>query len=194
MSNHVRIVALGGSLSRGSTSLAAARLALAGAAEAGAEVELLDLRTLDLPFYDPESEPTESVRRLVRAVAEADGLILASPLYHGTVSGHFKNALDWLQLLADAQPAYLTDKAVGLVATAGGVQALQAINTMEYVVRALRGWTVPLTVPVNRAWQVFDDAGSATDVAVEKQLRALGQEVARVAARLASPSLSRVAG
>lgn len=190
MTRRVKIVALAGSLSSPSTSLAAARLALAGASEAGADVEVLDLRALDLPMYAPEhGQPPASVRKLIEVVADADGLIWASPMYHGTISGAFKNALDWLQLLADAKPAYLTDKVVGLVATAGGVQGLQAINTMEYVVRSLRGHTFPMTVPVSRAWEVFDDAGQASDPAVEQQLRSLGAEVTRMAARL-SPRAS----
>ena len=45
-------------------------------------------------------------------------------------SGSFKNALDWLKLLGDRNPPYLTDKVVGLISTAGGMQGLQAVNTM----------------------------------------------------------------
>lgn len=185
----IKVVALAGSLSPDSTSLAAARVALEAARAAGASVEVLDLRALQLPMYDPEAtEVPEAVKRLVEAVASADGLIWASPLYHGTISGAFKNALDWLQLLGDAEPAYLTDKVVGLVATAGGTQAVQAINTMEYVVRALRGWTVPLTVPVNRAWQAFGDGGRVQDAEVAERLAALGREVATAAGRLKRPA------
>jgi NAD(P)H-dependent FMN reductase len=40
------------------------------------------------------------------------------------------------------EPPYLHDKVVGLISAAGGTQGLQAINTMEFVVRALRGWAV----------------------------------------------------
>lgn len=194
MSKPLKIVALAGSLADGSSSLAAARIALEAARAAGAEVELLDLRALNLPMYDPgHGLPPEGVRRLVEAVADADGLIWASPMYHGTISGSFKNALDWLQLLADATPAYLSGKFVGLVATAGGVQGLQAINTMEYVVRALRGYTVPLVVPVSRAWQVFDEEGRATDPSVAQQLQALGREVVQAASRQRSPAPERAA-
>ena len=77
-------------------------------------------------------------------------------MYHGTVSGSFKNALDWLQLLSDSNPLFLTNKVVGLTNTAGGVQGLQAVNTMEFAVRALRGWAVPLVIPVARVWEAFD--------------------------------------
>lgn len=187
MTRPIKVVALTGSLAKDSTSRAAAQLALEGARAFGAEVTLLDLRTLDLPMYDPDSEVVPAgARRLAEAVAAADGLIWVSPLYHGTISGAFKNALDWLQLLGDAEPAYLTDKVVGLMATAGGVQAMQAINTMEYAVRALRGWTLPLTMPLNRAWELFDDQGAARDPQLAIRLGEFGREVARAAERLRS--------
>jgi FMN reductase len=70
---------------------------------------------------------------------------------------------DWLILLAERDPPYLTNKPVGLVATAGGVQGLQAVNSMEFVVRALRGWSVPLVQPVAQSWQTFDPDGRLTD-------------------------------
>jgi FMN reductase len=174
------VVGLGGSLAPRSGSLSALRIALAGAEEAGAATELLDLRTLDLPMYRPDAEPTPVVERFCDLTHSADGLLWSSPLYHGTVSGSFKNALDWLQLLAKRDPPYLTDKVIGLIAAAGGVQGLQAVNTMEFVVRALRGWAVPLVVPVAQAWRAFDDDGGVTDTAVEAQLRTLGREVASV--------------
>lgn len=75
------------------------------------------------------------------------------------MSGAFKNALDWLQLLAQREPPYLADKVVGLISVAGGVQGLQAVNTMEFVVRALRGWAVPLVIPIAQAWKVFEQRG-----------------------------------
>ena len=180
------IVGLGGSLSEHSTSRAALEIALEGAREAGARTELLDIRELALPFYDPAmKDPPESVQRMNRLVGEADGLVWSSPLYHGTISGAFKNALDWLQLLADREPAYLTDKVVGLISTAGGVQGLQAVNTMEFVVRALRGWAVPLVLPIAQAWKVFDEQGKPRDPKVAEQLRALGREVARASCQFA---------
>jgi FMN reductase len=84
----------------------------------------------------------------VDAVYACDAMIWSSPTYHGSVSGSFNNALDWVIPLAERDPTYLTNKPVGLVATAGGIQGLQAINSMEFVVKALRGWSVPLVQPV----------------------------------------------
>ncbi len=180
------VVGVGGSLAARSTSLAALEIALEGAREGGARTELLDIRGMALPFYDPGMEhPPEAVGRFCQIVGDADGLVWSSPLYHGTISGAFKNALDWLQLLADRQPPYLTDKVVGLISTAGGVQGLQAVNTMEFVVRALRGWAVPLVLPIAQAWKAFDENGQPHDPKLAEQLRALGREVARASCQFA---------
>ena len=54
----MKIVGLGGSLAKVSSSRAALGIALLGAEEAGAETELLDLRELDLPMFTPDAEPT----------------------------------------------------------------------------------------------------------------------------------------
>lgn len=181
------IVGIGGSLRPRSGSLAALTIALEGAAEMGARTELLDVRELDLPVFVPgRGRPPEAATRLVQRVGDAHGLIWSSPMDHGTVSGSFKNALDWLELLAGEEPPYLADKAVGLIGVAGGSQGLQAINTMEFVVRALRGWAVPLVVPVAQAWQAFDPDGLPRSEALEMQLKTLGREVVAAATKLSS--------
>jgi len=181
MTKEIKVVGLGGSLAASSSSLAALKIALEGAAEGGAMTELFDLRELELPMYAPGADAPDSVRRLCEAIYEANGLLWSSPLYHGTISGVFKNALDWLELLGERRPAYLTDKVVGLISTAGGTQGLQAINTMEFIVRALRGWSVPLVIPIPQAWRVFGDEGKMSDPKIAEQLRSLGREVTRAA-------------
>ena len=57
---------------------------------------------------------------------------------------------------------------------------------MEFVVRALRGWAVPLVIPVPKAWQVLDHEGHSRDQSIDEQLRALGREVARAARQFAA--------
>lgn len=178
----LKVVGIGGSLSDNSTSLAALNVALTGAEQAGAETRLFDVRELDLPMYTPDLRDVPQRAHLyAEAVCEAHALIWSSPLYHGTVSGSFKNALDWLQLLGDKDPPFLTDRVIGLIATAGGTQGLQAVNTMEFIVRALRGWAVPLVLPISKAWQAFNEDGTPRDTAVAAQLSALGTEVVRAA-------------
>lgn len=182
----LKIVGLGGSLASVSRSRAALKAALAGAERGGAETELLDIRELDLPLYNPEeAEPTREASRLIESCYAAHGLLWSSPMYQGTISGAFKNALDWLHLLGDRDPPYLHDKVIGLISAAGGTQGLQAINTMEFSVRALRGWAVPYVVPVAAAARVFDREGGIHDASIALQLDTLGHEVVRVAERFA---------
>ena len=120
--NTLRIVGIGGSVAPVSKSRSALEAALAGAADAGAETRLLDLHRLRLPLFNPTllADPPASAAELVEAAYDADGLLWSSPMYHGTISGAFKNALDWLYLVGDRTPPYLTDKVIGLISTAGG--------------------------------------------------------------------------
>lgn len=187
MTPSIRIVGLGGSLAAQSTSLSALKIAINGAAESGASTQLFDIRSLALPMYAPdETNVPDRAREFCEALYQAHGLLWSSPMYHGTVSGSFKNALDWLHLLIHRDPPYLTDKVIGLISTAGGVQGLQAVITMEFAARSLRAWTVPMVMPVPRAWQVFDDTGQPHDRATGEQLRALGKEVVRAAGQITS--------
>ena len=165
MTEPLTIVGLGGSLARNSRSLMALRIALDGASEAGAATTLLDLRELDLPMYNPEDErePPAAASTLIETCYAADGMLWSSPMYQGTISGAFKNALDWLHALGSREPPFLHDEVIGLISAAGGTQGLQAINTMEFAVRALRGWAVPYVIPVASAFRVFDSEGRITD-------------------------------
>jgi FMN reductase len=190
MARQLLIVGLGGSVAAPSRSLAALELALESVQQAGAQTILFDLHRLELPIYDPTvSVPGKAEQELIETAYRADGLLWSSPLYHGTISGALKNALDWLHLLDDRDPPYLTDKVIGLISTAGGTQGLQAANTMEFVVRALRAWAVPYVVPVAQAWRVFDEGGRILDETVAGQLRLLGSEVTRVAGLFALADL-----
>ena len=193
MTGQLTIVGLGGSLARTSRSLAALRVALDGAAAAGATTTLLDLRELDLPMFNPDTyaEPPPAASRLIDVCYAADGMLWSSPMYQGTISGAFKNALDWLHALGSREPPFLHDEVIGLISAAGGTQGLQAINTMEFAVRALRGWAVPYVIPVASAYRVFDSAGRVTDEGVEAQLRTLGAEVVRVATRFANDTTAQ---
>jgi FMN reductase len=190
----LKVVGLGGSLREASSSRAALAAAIEGAAAAGAAAQLLDLRELRLPMYSPEleAEPPASVQKLIDTCYAADGMLWSSPMYNGSVSGSFKNAIDWLHMLGTREPPYLHDEVIGLISAAGGTQGMQVVNTMEFSVRSLRGWAVPYVVPVPQATHVFAESGAVQDELVEQQLRLLGEEVVRVAERFVrDPALHR---
>ena len=167
------------------------KIALAGAENAGAEVQLYSIREMNLPIFIPTSRAVPDVAR--RYLDGADGLVWCSPTYHAAMSGAFKNALDWFELLRSREPPYLTNKIIGLISTAGGTTGLQAINTMEFVVRALRGWGIPMMIPIPQVRQLFDENCHAIDSHIDRQLRSLGQEVVRAARQFADDGVSEYA-
>lgn len=191
----MRVVGIGGTLRGGSSSLGALRRALRAAEEAGGETELLDLRELNLPMYEPGRRLDAygpEVRTLVEAVRAADALILSTAAYHGTLAGVTKNALDFTQFLARDERPYLDGRVVGLISTSGGERA--AANTtdaMVHVVHALRGIVAPSMVTIPRAWQRSDGDGNITDENYGGRLDKLGKLVVEMAEGL-NPKGGRV--
>lgn len=173
------IVGLGGTLSEASSSERALRYALSAAAARGARTKLFAAKALDLPMYTVDrSRRTPAAVALVDALAEADGVIIATPAYHGGISGLVKNALDYIEdLRADARP-YLDGRAVGCIVCAYGWQATTTtLVSLRSTVHALRGWPTPLGVAINSSQTTFDAAGLVSDARCAEQLSALGGQV-----------------
>lgn len=192
------VVGIGGSLRPRSTTLAALARALSAAEAAGARTDLLDVRRLALPMYEPDlplSAFGDGAARLVHAARQADALLLATPAYQGTIAGVTKNALDVLQFLADDDPPYLDGRAVGLIATADGGQAApNAIAALVHAAHALRAVVAPFTVPIPRAWSLLDPDGAVAAEPWGRRLDALGHQVAGLAAALRAGRPEAVAG
>ncbi|HZS89355.1 MAG TPA: NAD(P)H-dependent oxidoreductase [Chloroflexota bacterium] len=178
----VFVLGLGGSLRRPSESEVALRMALRGAEEAGAVTEIITADGLDLPLYpSPKMEEHPGVVALLSAVRRADGLILASPAYHGTMSGTLKNALDYLQYLYNDNPPYLDGRAVGVLSTGAGTQAtVQTCNALRDVVHALRGWPTPIGVPIHGSKPHMAQTGEIEEETAAR-LRAMGAQVVQFA-------------
>jgi FMN reductase len=179
----VNVVGIGGSLRPDSQSERALRIALDGAERAGAKTTLVSGADLVLPFYDP-ADPVRSTNayRLVEELRTADGVVLVSPGYHGTVSGLVKNALDYVEDLRDDTRPYLHGRAVGCVAAARGWQAaVTTLTSLRSIVHALRGWPTPLGAAVNSAHVVFGPDGDCSDEQVSASLRTIGLQVVEFA-------------
>lgn len=175
----IRIVALGGSTSPMAASERALRIAAEPALAAGADVTFLTGRDLMLPIFDTATtERTAAAQSVVAALRAADGVLLASPGYHGTISGMVKNALDYAEdLRADERP-YLDGRAVGIIAVAHGWQtAVGTLDHLRQVVHALRGWPTPLGVAVNDAAGLIGSDAESSDPGIVRQLHTMGEQV-----------------
>ncbi len=178
------VVGIGGTIGGVSSTERALKIALDSAGREGFRTRMFGGADMArLPLYDPKATSRTVVEReFVDTVRQASALIIASPGYHGSISGVVKNALDLLEETAgDARP-YLADMPVGLIATAYGWQATgSTIAALRSIVHALRGWPTPFAAAINTQVTKFDDAGGASEPAVLDQLVMVGQQVARFA-------------
>ncbi|RAK63340.1 NADPH-dependent FMN reductase [Phenylobacterium kunshanense] len=184
MSKRPLIVGIGGTIREGSSSERALMCALRRAEELGCETRLLGGAFLGgLPIFDPRpADTTDAQRELADAVRAADGVIVASPGYHGSISGVIKNALDTLELTrGDASP-YLSHKPVGTIITADGWQAAgTTLMALRAIIHALRGWPTPFGAALNAGAGLFDEAGACRDQKDAWQLSTVAEQVVEFA-------------
>lgn len=176
------IVGIGGTTRPGSATENALRIACESAAARGDSHQVFGGSYLtNLPFYRGPGWTEDSAGEMVNAIRNCDGLIIASPGYHGTISGVLKNALDYIEELASDERVYLHDLPVGLIVTAHGYQAAtSAMITLRTIVHALRGWPTPFGAALKIEPGSFDDAGNCTDPIIREQLEIVGSQVRRV--------------
>jgi FMN reductase len=173
------IVGLGGTTREGSSTERAVVASLRAASALGAETVLLGANDLRLPVYAPESAArSEAAVHLVAQLRRADGVIVASPGYHGGISGLVKNALDYTEDMRDDVRPYLEGRAVGCIASAAGWQATTTtLVALRSVVHALRGWPTPLGVVLNSSEPAFTSGDADGTSAIEQQLERLVAQV-----------------
>ncbi len=180
----MRIVTLSGSLRVGSTTARAVALAGEAAVAAGACVTAVALHDLNLPFCDgrPDEATYGGDTQALRAtIQEADGLLIGSPNYHGSMAGALKNALDLLG------PEAMRDQLVGLVATArGDAGAMNTLNHLRHVCRWMNAWVIPVEVSIPRAQDAFDAEGGVVRAGISDELTTLGKELVRYAGLIRS--------
>jgi FMN reductase len=176
----LKFVGLGGSFRAKSSSSKALAVSLNYLKERGHDTNLLLLSELKLPGFetcDDLKDYPDSVHYLLNEIRTANGLLFATPTYHGTVSGGMKNAMDFFEYLAEDPKPYLTGKVIGLISTSGGIPGINAINTMDYVSRALHGWVCPTTVAIANSWQQFDEEGGVLNDSLRDRLLQLAREL-----------------
>jgi FMN reductase len=178
------LILLGGSLRVPSLSLRLLQTSFALLRDRGVQTELLDVRELDLPMYLPdrtiEAYPAEkqaNITRLVDAFRRADAMIWACPTYHGTVSGVFKNALDYAELLAHDPRPYLQGCAVGVIT----INDTSTLTAMSHCVHELRAWLAPTQIMAKE--HAFSEDHELIEERVKKRLARQADELVAFMAR-----------
>ncbi|MFN9735345.1 MAG: NADPH-dependent FMN reductase [Microcystis sp.] len=155
----IKIVGINGSLRPGSYSAMALEVAISRVQGLGVETEIIDLRKLSLPFCNGGDDYSDypDVAKMQQTVKSAAGLILATPEYHGSVSGVMKNALDLMSF------EELSGKVAGLISVLGGQSNSNALNDLRIILRWVHAWVIPEQIGLGQAWKVFNEEGKFLD-------------------------------
>jgi FMN reductase len=173
------ILGIGGTPRANSSTERALGLALRAAERAGARTQLFGGEFLErLPHFNPGPDgPSAEQAELTEAVRAADGIILATPGYHGSLSGVVKNALDTLELTSRDERPYFHGLPVGVIVTAAGPQAGGAtLMAVRGIIHAMRGWPTPFGAALS-ASNLFDEAGECREAKDAAQLTMVAEQV-----------------
>ncbi len=133
-------------------------------AAVGLATDVLDLAQVDLPTYRGEPVPEVGLewRRRVQA---CDALVLASPEYHGGMSGAIKTFLDHLTF------DEIRDRAVAFIGVASGPHGgTRPILQLQDVVTALWGRPIGPALAVSGVKEAFDEDGGFRDEQLQRLL------------------------
>ncbi|MEA2267615.1 MAG: reductase [Solirubrobacteraceae bacterium] len=183
----MKIVAIVGSPAAGKTS-AAAEAVLAGARAHGAG---------ETPLYvlghDPATGAPPERAAVLEAMRDADGFVLATPMYRATYTGQLKALLDEVpRAMYGSTEAPLTARPVAVVGTGASAHHFLGIDPLvAFLVRFFGAYVVPPAFYADAT--SFDDAGALRE-APAAAAHALGAATAALAAAVgASPALAAAA-
>jgi NAD(P)H-dependent FMN reductase len=165
MKTTFNVLGVAGSTRRGSYSTQALKIALEYAKKQDAEVRLLDVSKL--PLYNPDAPASKEIEQAAEAVSWASAIILASPDYHGSMSGALKNFLDHFY-------EEFAGKLFGYI-VASHEKGLTVMDQMRTAVRQCYGWSMPYGVSVNGP-QDFA-SGELTNARLSKRVQMMARDL-----------------
>ena len=137
----LNVLGVGSSMRQGSYSTTALNMILDMAKGNEAETMLLDLRQTNLPMLYAAKDDTHEIGRVTELVEWADAYILATPDYHGSMSGSLKNFLDYFW-------SEFAGKTFGYI-VASHEKGLTVMDQMRTAVRQCYGWSIPYGISIN---------------------------------------------
>ena len=166
----IRLLGVCGSVRVNSYSSRLAAMVLTTAREHRAETRMLELGAIDLPIYNPDREDMdhEGLRTATEAVNWADAFLLASPDYHGSMSGAMKNFLDFYW-------SEFAGKLFGY-ACASHEKGLTVMEQMRTSVRQCYGWSLPYGISVHGE-KDFDSSGQIVNTQIARRVQILARDL-----------------
>jgi NAD(P)H-dependent FMN reductase len=182
-----KILAFSGSLRQESFNQKLVTIAARGAERAGAEVTLIALRDLPMPLFSEDLEAESGMdpngRRFKELMIAADGVLLSSPEYNGSLSGALKNAIDWASRPEEGEQPLVAfkNKHVQLLsASPGGLGGIRGLIHLHALLGGIQMHVMPQQFCVSKAHEEFDDAGDLKDESKRSQVEALGEKLVEV--------------
>jgi len=165
-----KILGIGSSLNKRSTSTRILQITLEKSRKYGANVSLLNLREFNLPIFNPNKprETTSDIIKINKEVNESDAFILATPDYHGSMSGGMKNFLDyyWYEF---------SGKLFGYIVSSHE-KGLTVIDHMRTAVRQCYGWSLPYGLSINSE-NDFDIDGNIKNVYLNQRINNMARDM-----------------
>jgi chromate reductase, NAD(P)H dehydrogenase (quinone) len=150
----MKILGISGSLREGSYNTQLLRAA-ADLLPPGTELEIFDgLR--GVPPYVQGEQQSAAVKRLKRALRDADAVLIATPEYNHSIPGALKNALDWVSRPLAGNPM-MGKPALVIGASTGMFGAVWAQAETRKVLGALGARVLDEELPVAKAPDGLDD-------------------------------------
>lgn len=180
-----KILAFAGSLREHSYTRRVLKVAASGAEKAGAEVTVVDLRDYPMPLYNEDDHEQkgfdDNARKFQQLLAEADGFLIASPEYNGSVPGGLKNAIDWTSRSSGeyAQIEVFKGKVAALMtASPGAFGGIRCLAHLRGVLTIMLVNVLPSEIAVGGVKKMFDgDSDEMTDEKMKVILQELGKSL-----------------
>jgi NAD(P)H-dependent FMN reductase len=176
------ILAFSGSTREESFNKKILKSAVSGAKNAGADVTLIELSDFNLPLYDGDLEHRLGMPKNALILKDLflanDGLLLALPEYNSSMSGVFKNVIDWVSRPTDDEDAPLAcfkNKTAALMsASPGHLGGARGLVHAKSMLENIHVQVLAKHVCVAQADEAFDDEGVIKDEAIKLSIERLG--------------------
>ncbi len=172
----VNVLGVAGSMREQSYSTRGLKMVLEETKKYNAESYMLEVRKINLPLYDPSEITSDNsssnnnnvLERITTALKWADVFVLASPDYHGSMSGGMKNFLDYFW-------EDFAGKTFGYI-VASHEKGLTVADQMRTAVRQCYGWSMPYNISINGE-KDFDSKGNLINSALAKRIKMLARDL-----------------